>query len=100
MSGLSGRCPSCGGELHGTSRGDVAFRRCLSCGSALLDAAVLDRLLPPTSPPGPRHEAHGYPVHYPQDDHGHTSGRPRPTFAPSWSSSADAPDATWLMFGR
>lgn len=96
------RCPACGGELRADTRGGVAFRRCLSCGSALLDAAALDRLLPPTSPRGPRRADYDYPVHRPQDDLGHAAGRPKPTFAPPWGAAATGrtDDGRGLIFGR
>lgn len=98
-----GRCPTCGGELYEATRNGVRFRRCLACGSALLDAAALEGLLPSPTPRGPQQSDYDYPVHYPQDDRGHAAARPKPAFSPDWSSSeapaSDDPDAARLMYG-
>lgn len=98
-------CPSCRGPLHEDQRRGVRFRRCARCRGAFLEYAVLEALLPGEGPllPEPPPE-HGYPVHYPQEDHGHTRARPRPTFGPGWGGTALArgtrPDATRLFWGR
>lgn len=97
----SGRCPACGGELRTAERQGVTFRQCLACGSAVLDRASINALLPPATPPGPAQSDYDYPVHYPQDDRGHAAARPQPPFAPPWASDTAAdPGGLGLMFGR
>lgn len=35
----------------------------------------------------------GYPEHYPQQDHGHATNRPKPQYAPAWFLARTHPDA-------
>lgn len=98
-------CPQCGAPMYADARRGVRFHRCAQCRGVFVEYAVFEALLPGNQPliaePPPEH---GYPVHYPQQDHGHARSRPRPTFGPGWGGTALArgtrPDAARLLWGR